>query len=76
MARRTCERVTLPDEQAEPDETATPARSKAMSAVSAVPGHREQARIGQALLPIAENRNVRGDLAQSDFERVPERGHA
>ena len=36
MASSTCERRTLPEEQAEPDDTATPARSKAISAVSAL----------------------------------------
>ena len=35
MAASTCEGATLPDEQAEPDDTATPSRSKAMIAVSA-----------------------------------------
>ena len=39
MASRTCERRTLPEEQAEPDETATPSRSNRISAVSArMPG--------------------------------------
>ena len=36
MAVRTADRVTLPDEQAEPALTATPARSSAMTCVSAV----------------------------------------
>ena len=35
IASRTCEGPTLPDEQAEPDETAMPWRSSAMTAVSA-----------------------------------------
>ena len=34
MAVTTCEAVTLPDEQAEPDEAAIPARSRAIRAVS------------------------------------------
>src|SRR5262249_38618177 len=39
MAARTCEGATLPDEQAAPEDTATPARSKAITAVSAfMPG--------------------------------------
>ena len=48
MASSTCEGWTLPDEQAEPDDTAIPARSKPMTAVSALePGNREQRGIGQ-----------------------------
>src|SRR5262249_32585014 len=35
MALSTCEAVTLPDEQAAPDEAAIPARSRAIRAVSA-----------------------------------------
>ena len=35
MAASTCEGATLPDEQAAPDDTATPSRSKAITAVSA-----------------------------------------
>ena len=36
MAASTCEAETLPDEQAAPDDSAMPARSKAMIAVSAL----------------------------------------
>ena len=35
MAASTCEGLTLPDEQAEPEDTAIPLRSKAIMAVSA-----------------------------------------
>ena len=35
IAPSTCDAATLPDEQAEPDETATPSRSKFISSVSA-----------------------------------------
>src|SRR5262247_2450493 len=35
MAASTCDGATLPDEQAAPDDTATPSRSKAITAVSA-----------------------------------------
>ena len=39
MAASTCEGATLPDEQAAPEDTATPSRSKAITAVSAfMPG--------------------------------------
>src|SRR5712671_5601179 len=39
MAARTCEGATFPDEQAAPEDTATPSRSKAITAVSAfMPG--------------------------------------
>src|SRR5262249_27594918 len=39
MAESTCEAATLPDEQAAPEDTATPARSSAIRAVSArMPG--------------------------------------
>src|SRR6201993_1724167 len=36
IAASTCEGCTLPEEQADPDETATPSRSKAITAVSAL----------------------------------------
>src|SRR3981189_203457 len=36
MASSTCDGCTLPDEQAEPDDTAIPARSKPITAVSAL----------------------------------------
>src|SRR5215472_15845948 len=36
MAASTCEGWTLPEEQAAPDDTATPSRSKAITAVSAL----------------------------------------
>ncbi len=49
MAASTCERPTLPDEQAEPDETATPCRSSAISSVSAEnPGTAKQLVFGEA----------------------------
>ena len=57
-------RWTLPDEQAEPDDTATPARSKAMSAVSAVPpGHREEVVLGRRSSPSPKITISGGDLA-------------
>ena len=43
MASSTCDGWTLPEEQAEPDDTAIPARSKPITAVSALqPGNGEQ----------------------------------
>src|SRR5690606_30457985 len=39
IAARTCDGCTLPEEQAAPDDTATPSKSKAITAVSAfMPG--------------------------------------
>ena len=52
MAARTCDGATLPDEQAAPDDTATPSRSKAMTAVS-------------AFMPLTENSVVLGSRAAS-----------
>ena len=50
MALNTCEASTLPDEQALPALTATPARSSPITKVSAlVPGNRDAARVRQAL---------------------------
>ena len=47
MAASTCDFVTLPDEQAEPDETAMPSRSKVISRVSANrPGTAKQVVLG------------------------------
>src|SRR5207244_12030969 len=37
MAARTCEGATLPEEQAEPEDTAKPSRSKSITRVSALP---------------------------------------
>ena len=52
MAARTCEGATFPDEQAAPEDTATPSRSKAMTAVS-------------AFMPGTENSVVLGSRAAS-----------
>ena len=55
MAVRTCERVTLPEEQAEPDETAMPSRSKFISRVSALmPGMAKQVVLGSRSAPCAK----------------------
>ena len=60
MAASTCEGCTLPEEQAAPEDTATPSRSKAITAVSAfMPGMREQRRIRQPLRLGAENDGCR-----------------
>src|SRR5215469_13445277 len=50
MAPSTWDGCTLPDEQAAPEETATPSRSKAMTAVS-------------AFMPSTENKEVLGNLS-------------
>ena len=48
MADRTADRVTLPDEQAEPALTATPAKSSAITCVSAfTPGMEIQVVLGR-----------------------------
>ena len=52
MAARTWDGATFPDEQAAPDDTATPSRSKAMTAVS-------------AFIPLTENSVVLGSRAAS-----------
>ena len=57
---------TLPDEQAEPDETATPSRSKAIRAVSALrPGHGEGEGVGQPRRAAAEDHGVRSDARRA-----------
>ena len=62
--------LTLPDEQAAPDETATPSRSKAMTAVSAfMPSTANKRRIRQPLGVGAENHGARRDRPQPGFER-------
>src|SRR5664279_3500131 len=52
MAARTCEACTLPDEQAEPEDTATPLRSKEIIAVSAfMPGTAKSVVLGKRGAP-------------------------
>src|SRR5260370_21826544 len=52
MAASTCEDWTLPEEQAAPADTATPARSKAMTAVSALmPGTAHNVVLGNRSSP-------------------------
>ena len=52
MASSTCERATLPDEQADPEEIATPARSRAINRVSAaVLGTARQVVLGKRAAP-------------------------
>ena len=66
MAASTCEAVTLPDEQAEPDETATPARSSAIRAVSALmPGTANSVVLGSRAARRAENRRPRARCCRS-----------
>ena len=61
MAASTCEGWTLPDEQAAPEDTATPSRSKAMTAVSAfMPGTANRVVLGRRSLFGAENDRHRG----------------
>ncbi len=60
MAASTWDFATLPEEQAEPDETAMPSRSKAMSSVSALmPGCREASGVRQTLGIPAKDRGIR-----------------
>ena len=76
MAARTWEGCTLPDEQAAPDDTAIPSRSKAITAVSAfMPSSGEQGGIGQPLGVCAENHRLRRDRLETGFERIPQAPH-
>ena len=65
MASSTWLRATLPEEQAEPELTATPSRSSAISAVSAVmPGTAKQLVFGRRSGALAEHHGVGADGAQ------------
>ncbi len=69
IAASTCEACTVPDEQAAPDDTAIPLRSKAIIAVSAFrPGTVRQRGIGQPRRVSAENDRLR--RKRSEF-RLP-----
>ena len=73
MAARTCEGCTFPDEQAEPDDTATPARSKAITAVSArKPRMCESRGVRQPLGPLAENDDVGRGRAKPGLQPLRE----
>ena len=64
MAARTCEGCTLPDEQAAPDDTATPSRSKAIMAVSAFTPRERTGSYSAADRPLPENDGLRRDRPQ------------
>ena len=77
MAASTCEACTLPDEQAEPDDTATPSRSKAIIAVSAfMPGTANSVVLGSRAALRAENHRLRRRGLDARFEPVAQRRHA
>src|SRR3712207_8026562 len=61
MASSTCDRLTFPDEQAEPEDRATPARSKAINAVSAL-------RPGMAKAKVLGNRSARSEEHTSELQ--------
>ena len=70
MASKTCEGCTLPEEQAEPEETATPARSKPITAVSAFsPGTVNSVVFGRRGT-VSEKMIAPGCLAQPAFQPV------
>ncbi len=77
MAARTCEGWTLPDEQAAPDDTATPARSKAITAVSALmPGTANRVVLGRRSAADPKI-TIPGEAASRlDFQPVPKRAHS
>ena len=61
----------MPDEQAAPDETAMPSRSKAIMAVSAfMPGTANRVVFGSRSAAGAENHALRGDFANPGFQPV------
>ena len=72
MACSTCDGWTLPDEQAEPEDTATPARSKPITAVSAFrPGTVNSVVFGSRGTLGSEHDDA-GGLPQAAFEPVPQ----
>ena len=76
MAARTWEGCTFPDEQAAPEETATPSRSKAITAVSAfTPADANRVVFGSRSARIPENNCLRRDRAETFFEEVPKSAH-
>ena len=65
IASSTCERATLPDEQAEPDETATPSRSRLMRTVSAASPATAKHDVLGSLRARQEKISTSGDTARS-----------
>ncbi len=77
IAASTCEGATLPDEQAEPEEAATPPRSSRISSVAASnPGAAKAQRVGQPRRAVAEIDRVRGGAARQKFAGDRERRRA
>ena len=77
MAASTCEAVTLPEEQAEPDETAMPLRSKAIMAVSALtPGTANSVVLGSRGASAPKITTSGRCLFQAGFEPVAQSRHA
>ena len=72
MAARTCEGWTLPDEQAEPEDTAIPPRSKPITAVSAFsPGTVNRVVLGSRGTP-SENTIIPGVCFEALLKAVPQ----
>ena len=73
MAARTCDRLTLPDEQAEPDDRAMPRRSKAISAVSALrPGMAKAKVFGNRSERSRDDNRLRRDAQKRALGLVPQ----
>ena len=76
MAASTCEGATLPEEQAAPEDTATPSRSRAITAVSALmPGTANSVVLGSRSTAGAEDDDRRRDRLEAGFEPVAQRRH-
>ena len=72
MAARTCDGWTLPDEQAEPEDTAIPPRSKPITAVSALsPGTVNRVVLGNRGDLLGKHDHVRR-LLQAGLKAVPQ----
>ncbi len=66
MAPRTWEAETLPDEQADPEDTATPARSSAITAVSALTPGTEKADVLGSRATFAPKTVTPGEISMSE----------
>ncbi len=76
MAASTCEGATLPDEQAEPDDTATPSRSKPITSVSALPpGIATSVVLGSRSASAPKITASGRERAQAVLQPLAQRGH-
>ena len=77
MAASTCEGWTLPEEQAAPEDTATPSRSKAMTAVSAfMPGTANSVVLGSRSASAPKIDDLGRSGLEARLEAVAQRRHA